>query len=114
VGFELYHQHLGVPDEGISNMIIGQDFIVGYSPEASIATVLDTISGEQTGGKAINVDFVVGEPVETAAATRPDSILVSNRYHRIESLQSESTFCQGTQAIGVGKMIIGLDFVTIS
>jgi len=114
VGFELYHQHQGVLDEGISNMVIGQDFIVGYSPEASIATVLDTISGAKTGGKAINVDFVIGEPVETAAATRPDSILVSNRYHRIESLQAESTFCQGTQAIGVGKMIIGLDFVTIS
>ncbi|GAA0560537.1 baseplate J/gp47 family protein [Chitinophaga japonensis] len=115
VGFELYHQHQGgLTGDGINNMVIGHDFIVGYSPEATIATLLDAVTGAQTGGKAINADFIVGEPVETAAATRPDSILVSNLYHRIEALQAEDTFCQGTQVIGIGKMIIGLDFVTIS
>jgi hypothetical protein len=107
--FELYHRFDGIPAGGIGEMEISFDFIVGDSPEASIST---TSSG--AGGKTINVDFIVGVPVEVAAATRPDTILVSNSSHRISALQSNMTNCQGIQNIGIGQMIVGLDFVPIS
>jgi hypothetical protein len=107
--FELYHRHEGHAGGGISDMEINFDFIVGDTPEASVAESIGS-----TGGKAINIDFVVGVPVEVAAATRPDTILVSNSAHRIQALQANSTNCQGIQNIGIGQMIIGLDFVPIS
>lgn len=107
--FELYHRHQGNAGGGISDMEIDFDFIVGDTPEAAIA---ESIGGE--GGKAINIDFVVGVPVEVAAATRPDTILVSNSAHRIQALQANMSNCQGIQNIGIGQMVIGLDFVPIS
>ncbi len=104
--FGLYHRHQGQSflGGGIGDMEIGLDFIVGDTPEPSIGP----------GGKTINVDFIVGIPVEVAAATRPDTILVSNDTHRIEAMQAGSAICVGTQQIGIGQMIIGLDFVPIS
>jgi len=107
--FELYHRHTGDAGGGISDMEIAFDFIVGDTPEASIAESIGS-----TGGKAINIDFIVGVPVEVAAATRPDTILVSNGAHRIQALQANMSNCQGIQNIGIGQMIIGLDFVPIS
>lgn len=107
--FELYHRHEGDAGGGISDMEIAFDFIVGDSPEASIARSMGS-----TGGKAINIDFIVGVPVEVAAATRPDTILVSNGAHRIQALQANTTNCLGIQNIGIGQMIVGLDFVPIS
>jgi hypothetical protein len=105
--FELYHRHQGESflGGGIGDMEIGLDFIIGNTPEPTIGGTI---------GKTINVDFVVGVPVEVAAATRPDTILVSNGTHRIEALLADSAVCIGTQQIGIGQMIIGLDFVPIS
>lgn len=105
--FELYHRHHGESflGGGIGDMEIGLDFIIGNTPEATIGGSI---------GKTISIDFVVGIPVEIAAATRPDTILVSNSTHRIEALQADSKVCTGTQQIGIGQMIIGLDFVPIS
>ncbi|MGN7721087.1 baseplate J/gp47 family protein [Chitinophaga sp. 22620] len=108
VDFELYHRHNSNIGGGIGEMQIGTDFIIGFSLEPSVS---DSVTG--LGGKAINVDFVIGEPVDVAAATRPDTILVSNTAHRIEALQAGASVCQGTQ-IGIGQMIIGLDFIIIS
>lgn len=109
IDFELYHRHPDIIIGGIGDMEIGFDFIIGYSPDPSISA-----SDTDTGGKTIGVDFVVGVPVEVASATRPDSILVSNSSHRIEALQAGTTNCQGIQTIGIGEMIIGLDFIIIS
>lgn len=107
--FELYHQHRGHVGGGIADMEVGLDFVVGYTPEPSIA---DSIKG--IGGKVINVDFVIGNPVEVAVATRPDTILVSHATHRIGPLQAGSSACHGVWNIGIGQLIIGLDFVPIS
>ena len=109
VDFELYHRYTGTPGGGISEMEINFDFIVGSSPEPSIGNTIG-----DNGGKTISIDFVVGVPVEVAAATRPDSILVSNNDHRVQALQAGGSNCQGIQQIGIGQMIIGLDFVPIS
>jgi hypothetical protein len=107
--FELYHRYEGVAGGGIGEMTISFDFIVGETPQPSIG-----ITSSGTGGKTINVDFIVGTPVEVAAATRPDSILVSNISHRIQAVQADMSGCQGIQHIGIGQMIIGLDFIPIS
>ncbi|MEN8228459.1 MAG: baseplate J/gp47 family protein [Bacteroidota bacterium] len=109
VDFELYHRHLGFSGGGIGDMEISLDFIIGYSPDPTIAD-----SGTGEGGKTINEDFIVGEPVEVAIATRPDTILVSNAEHRIEALQADASVCEGTPGIGIGQMVIGLDFIPIS
>lgn len=105
--FELYHRHYGQSflGGGISDMEIALDFIIGNTPEPTIGGSI---------GKTINVDFVVGVPVEVASATRPDTILVSSSMHRIKALEADSAVCIGTQQIGIGQMIIGLDFVPIS
>ena len=87
-------------------MQICVDFIINDTPEASI--------GQGSVGKTIGTDFVIGVPVEVATATQPDAIIVSNDRHRIEALKADDNVCQGTQAIGIGQMIIGLDFVPIS
>lgn len=107
--FELYHRHPDYSAYGISDMEVDFDFVVGYSPEPSIS-----VSGSETGGKTIGIDFIVGQPVEVAAATRPDSILVSNSSHRIQAVQAGVNSCQGVHAIGIGQMIVGLDFIPIS
>lgn len=109
VDFALYHRHGGHLWHGIGEMEINLDFIIGYSPAPTIGS---SSTGE--GGKTINLDFVVGEPVEVAEATRPDTILVSNNYHRIEAVPADAAPCVGTQQIGIGQMIVGLDFVPIS
>lgn len=112
--FELYHRYNGNAGGGISDMQINLDFIIGYTPEPSIAKLDTSIAPAiEVGGKTIGVDFVIGEPVQVAAATRPDSILVSNINHRIEAVQADGTNCQGIQQIGIGQMIVGLDFIPI-
>lgn len=108
VDFELYHQHQGLSGGGIGDMEINLDFAVSYTPKPSIA---DSSTGE--GGKTINKDFIVGIPVEVAIATRPDTILVSNALHHIEVLQADASICVGTPGIGIGQMVIGLDFIPI-
>lgn len=112
--FELYHQHRGQVRGGVADMEVGLDFIVGYTPEPTIAFSAPETGGKETGGKSINVDFVIGEPVEVAVATRPDTILVSNTTHRIDALNAGSSACHGVWNIGIGQMIVGLDFVPIS
>lgn len=107
--FDLYHRHGGHFWEGIGEMEIGLDFIVADTPEPAIAS---SLTGE--GGKTINIDFVIGEPVEVASATRPDTILVSNAIHRIAPLSDEVSGCRGVRNIGIGEMIIGIDFVPVS
>ena len=104
VDFQLYHRFEGTAPGGISQMKIGLDFVVALSPKPTVGT----------NGSVIGVDFVVGEPVEIAAATRPDTILVSDRSHRIQALQADDFMCSGVNAIGIGQMIIGIDFVPIS
>ena len=112
--FELYHQHRGHVSGGIADLEIGLDFVIGYTPEPSIAFSAPETGGSETGGKAINVDFVIGSPIEVAVATRPDTILVSNITHRIDSIQTGASACHGVWNIGIGQMIVGLDFVPIS
>jgi hypothetical protein len=104
--FALYHRYTGSPPNGIGDLQIGVDFTIGDTPEAAI--------GQGGDAKTIGVDFVVGVPVEVASATRPDAIIVSHDNHRIRSIQADESICQGTQAIGIGQMIIGLDFVPVS
>lgn len=102
VDFQIYHRFTGTAGGGISDMIIGEDFIVGTTPRATVNAGI------------IGVDFVVGEPVEVAAATRPDTILTSNGQHRIEALQADGFACAGVVNVGIGQMVIGVDFVPIS
>jgi len=104
--FELYHRHKGIAGGGIGEMQIGIDFVVGITPDA-------TIGGEGI-GKMIGEDFVIGVPVDIATATRPDAILVSNERHRIGVLSDNGSVCEGTQSIGIGQMVIGLDFIIIT
>jgi hypothetical protein len=104
--FELYHQYKGDPGGGIGEMRIGADFVVALSPPASI--------GGPGVGRRIGEDFVVGQPLDTAAATRPDAILVSSDHHRIGILPADSQACQGIQSIGIGQMVVGLDFVVVT
>ena len=110
VNFNVYHRFEGdgLPG-GIGCMTIGDDFIVGTQPVATIGSIDGSISGAEIG-----VDFVIGEPVEVAIATRPDAILVSNSVHRIEALQAGGFVCSGVSNLGIGQMIIGLDFIPIS
>ena len=109
VDFQLYHRYEGegLP-EGIGCMTIGDDFVVSSMPIATISNTAGTVAGA-----AIGVDFIIGEPSEVAVATRPDAILVSNPVHRIEALQSDDFECQGVSTIGIGQMIIGLDFIPL-
>ena len=110
INFQVYHRFEGdgLPG-GIGCMTIGDDFIVGIQPVATIGSADGVIAGAQIG-----VDFVIGEPVEVAIATRPDSILVSNTEHRIEALHAGGFVCSGVSSLGIGQMIIGLDFIPIS
>jgi len=110
VNFQLYHQFEGDPlPGGISCMTIGIDFIISSKPPATIGSSDGTIAGT-----TIGLDFIIGQPVEVAIATRSDAILVSNDLHRIEVLQEGSFVCSGVHNIGIGQMVIGLDFIPIS
>ncbi len=104
--FELYHRHRGMLGGGIGDTQIALDFVIGDSPEPTINT-----SGT---GKIIGIDFVIGVPVATATTTRPDAILVSNDHHRIGVLAADQKVCEGVQVIGIGQMVIGLDFIVIT
>lgn len=103
--FSLYHRYKGIPSGGIGEMQIDVDFIIGFSPEP-------TIGPGDPAGKMIADDFIVGVPVDTAIATVPDAILVSNDSHRIGVIADHG--CEGTQQIGIGQMVVGLDFVLVS
>lgn len=100
--FALYHQYKGKRPGGIGEMKINEDFIISLTPEPSVGG----------SGKIIGEDFVVGVPVDVAATTRPDAILVSGDSHRIRVESDE--VCEGTQSIGIGDMVIGLDFIIVS
>ncbi|WP_158860108.1 baseplate J/gp47 family protein [Lunatibacter salilacus] len=104
IDFAIYHRFSGSDFGGISEMQIDLDFEVALTPEPTI--------GPPGSGKIINSDFVIGVPVEIAAASRPDAILVSNTHHRI-GVHSED-ICIGTQEIGIGQMVVGLDFILVS
>jgi hypothetical protein len=111
INFQLYHRFRGTDTtSGIGCMIIGTDFIVGIKPSATIASS----DGSGTyAGTTIGVDFVIGNPVDIATATRPDAILASNVTHRIDTLQEGSFECSGVTSLGIGEMIVGLDFIPI-
>lgn len=102
--FALYHRYKGTLPGGISEMQIDVDFIIGTTPEPTIGTDDD--------GKIIGTDFIVGVPVDAAIATLPDAILVSSDIHRIGVIAEHG--CEGTQQIGIGQMVIGLDFIVVS
>lgn len=107
INFQLYHRFLGTnTTSGIGCMKIGTDFIITIQPSA-------TVAGSDFAGTTIGVDFVVGIPVDVASATRPDAILASNIIHRIDTLQEGSFGCSGVTSLGIGVMIVGLDFVPI-
>jgi len=111
INFQLYHRFRGTnTTSGIGCMIIGTDFIIGITPSATIASS-DT-SGTYAGA-TIGLDFVVGVPVDVATATRPDAILASNVTHRIDTLQEDSFECSGVTSLGIGEMIVGLDFIPL-
>ncbi len=101
IDFQLYHRHSSGVIGGIGQMVIGQDFIIGVSPAPTVNAA------------AIGLDFIIGEPVDIATATRTDTILVSNAYHRINVLQNDN-ICIGVVQTGIGQMIVGIDFVPIS
>jgi len=110
INFQLYHRSQGKDfTSGIGCMKIGTDFIVGIQPSATIASS----DGYTYTGTQIGVDFVVGIPVDVATATRPDAILASNISHRIDTLQADSFECSGEASLGIGEMIVGLDFIPV-
>ena len=112
INFQLYHRYSGKDTtSGIGCMTIGIDFIIAVHPSATIGSS-DT-STTHIAGTTIGVDFVVGIPVDVATATRPDAILASNTTHRIGTLQEGSFECSGVTSIGIGEMIVGLDFIPI-
>ena len=110
VDFELYHRTQDKNfTSGVGCMKIGKDFIVGIQPSATIAS----LDGSIHSGTQIGVDFVVGVPVDVATATRPDAILASNSFHRIAMLQEDNFECSGVPSLGIGNMIVGLDFIPV-
>jgi hypothetical protein len=112
INFQLYHRFPGPnTTSGIGCMTIGIDFIVATQPSATIAS--SEGSTPFFAGTTIGVDFVVGVPVDFANATRPDAILASNVTHRIETLQDGSFECSGVTSIGIGEMIVALDFIPL-
>ncbi|HLU90837.1 MAG TPA: hypothetical protein VKZ51_13445, partial [Cyclobacteriaceae bacterium] len=76
-------------------------FVISQTPKATIG-----VSDAPIGG-----GFVVGQPVEVARASRADSILVSNGTHRIRVIQSEDFLCTGDKNIGIGQMIVKVNFI---
>jgi hypothetical protein len=110
VDFGLYHRTQDKNfTSGIGCMKIGKDFIIGIQPAATIASS----DGSIQSGTQIGLDFVVGIPVDVATATRPDAILASNSFHRIAMLQEDGFGCTGVPSLGIGDMIVGLDFIPV-
>ena len=110
INFQLYHRFAGTnTTSGIGCMKIGTDFIIAVQPSATIANS----DGLTSTGTKIGYDFVVGIPVDVATATRPDAILASNISHRIDTLQEGGLKCSGVTSLGIGEMIVGLDFIPI-
>lgn len=101
VDFKVYHRFKGPPLGGISKMTINEDFIVGLTPKPNIG-VTDAKIGS---------GFIVGQPVEVARASRPDSILVSEDNHRISAIQTEDFLCSGNKNITIGQMIVKVNFI---
>lgn len=101
VDFKVYHRFKGRPFGGISKMTINEDFVINTTPKATIG-VTDAKIGN---------DFIVGQPVEVARATQTDSILVSNSSHRIRVIQTEDFLCSGHKNMGIGQMIVKVNFI---
>jgi hypothetical protein len=97
--FDIYHAYDGPPLGGIGVMEIGFDFVIGSEPDPSIAAM------------TIGEDFIVGRPVEAAQSTRPDAVLVSHPKHIIEPVFPGTETCSGVSELGIGYMIVGLDFI---
>ena len=106
--FQLYHRFEGTPSGGIGTMTIGLDFVVA-EPLLTSLNLTPTI-----GNATIGVDFVVGDSVEVAAASSPDAIIVSSETHNIKPLQLDDYQCTGVQNIGIGQMIIDIDFIVVT
>ena len=105
--FSMYHAHQSADYNGIGCMEIGLDFKIWDPPVASIAG-----PGMASGvDMAIGESFIVGFDVEQASATTPRSVLVSSRYHRIETISGNDYPCNGIADIGIGQMILEWDFV---
>lgn len=100
--FQLYHSHDGPKSGGIGQMTIGSDFIVRPDPRPAILEMI------------ISDNFVVGQGVEVANATRPHTILVSHTEHRITPINLAEDRCSGVKQLGIGYMTIGLDFIVYS
>ena len=96
--FDVYHAFDGRPRSGIGFMEIGTDFVVAADPQPALAAMV------------IGEDFIVGRPVEAAASTRPHAVLVSHPQHLIEPVFAGTESCQGVARLGIGYMIVGLDF----
>ncbi|MFK7971330.1 MAG: baseplate J/gp47 family protein [Bacteroidia bacterium] len=95
---KLYHIHDGLSREAISRMRINEDFIVAIPPDP----VLPDMS--------INESYIVGKDVDTITTTRQGAILVSHPQHRITLLQPDSLACPGTDGLGIGFMMVDVDF----
>lgn len=100
--FDLYHAFDGPPRQGVGFMEIGVDFVLGADPQPAIEAMI------------IGVDFIVGRPVETAVTTQPHAVLVSHSEHRIEPIFPGTEICTGVAQLGIGYMIVGLDFAVLA
>lgn len=96
--FEVYHAFDGPPQGGIGAMEIALDFIVGTTPDPALSEM------------TIGEDFIVGEPIEAAQSIRPEAVLVSHPEHIIKPVFDGSDDCPGVSQLGIGYMIVGLDF----
>ncbi|MDQ2088739.1 baseplate J/gp47 family protein [Marimonas arenosa] len=96
--FDVYHAFDGPPRDGIGNMEVGLDFVVGSDPEPALSAM------------TIGEDFIVGRPVQTAASARARAVLVSHPQHFIEPVFPGSETCTGVTQLSIGQMIVGLDF----
>jgi hypothetical protein len=101
--FRLYHIYgedpVGDRIDGISDLTIGDDFEVGLQFDRDNGIGLVTI----------NKDLVVGRTMDVVEAKSPRSILVSDFEHRILPIEDDP-MCQGITSIGIGQMIIGINF----
>lgn len=96
--FDIYHAFDGAARGGVGLMEIGIDFVVGTDPAPAIEAM------------TIGTDFIVGAPVEAAHSTDPRAVIVSHPHHFIEPVFPGGEICTGTSQIGIGQMIVGLDF----
>ncbi len=97
--FFVYHNAISELDcPGIGEMEIELDFIVR------------DIQGPGLEEMIIEDNFIVGEPVEVALASSQASIIVSAPNHRIRVLAENELSCQGINRIGIGTMVLEVDF----